>query len=53
MEHLANNSNDKINIGISPLVQAQNVLKLTAFFSGICEEMTLSCFVFIFHLKYI
>ena len=42
-QHLANNSNGKINFGISPLVQ----LLTAILFSDICGEMTLSRFVFI------
>jgi hypothetical protein len=42
-QHLANNSNGKINFGISPLVQ----LLTAILFSDIFEEMTLSRFVFI------
>jgi thiamine biosynthesis lipoprotein ApbE len=43
MEHLANNSNGKINIGISPLVQLwmHTLSKIddAILFSDICEEM--------------
>ena len=64
MEHLAYNSNGKINIGISPLVQLwmHTLSKIddAILFSDICEEMKLSRFVLIlvpnrliFHLKYI
>ena len=43
-QHLANNSNGKINIGISTL---SSQLMTAILFSDICEEMTLSRFVFI------